>query len=765
MLVFSLKDKNKNTYTEVHFDEKGGFHGFTIQENSVHNVNEDVFNVLDMLKLSEKSISCGIKDGYEIFYDENSGLYHFFKNGKEDIEKFWLENSVNATLVTTYHDRLDLAKSAMRKIEFLGYSLLISAIMCDVVLVNEAISKIENEWKMEVEYNESVGTISYTPLSRKVKFTFEGEEERFDKKVTSEKIYELIYSSENLNEYQKDFLWNSELINDVIPYYDDFQSSVVSQVRNYNISLESFGEDNSMNDTESMGYYSDDNILHIRNIPTGDDLDNDIEGKRVIGHEYVHLLQVNDYLKFLTESSAELITHEYFLNSSDSSLGYAYDRACRYTKILMEIIGTEAIWDYNFRSGSTSVQNAVKPYFDENEYSEFFHIMTLSPFWDKEELEGGLYERLEELLGVLYNRKYNEDIESNDLINAIKLGVHHNRAYFRKSLIEKELSFYIKADTMTLEEAEEMYGNDISFSRQIGVNRSESQEVYERLVKEGNSFNSHFRVIDGKYQVQNVVMESIEGQSIKGIVTLKNGEELIDMDIEEAYSKGLVNIESVFNIPISYDEFKRDYKKGEYFVNLYDNRDSDWKFNYENMIFVGDSYNTIECEEKIISLEEAYNLGFVKFTLTKVLSEEEYLNRKKFSSTDSVIYISLKNNVKVLENKYALSGNYYIGSIVVETNNGPKEIEVNEAIKLGLVEKVYELNRSATLEEYLANRNNGSYRLHTINTKDVVVKEINSKFNGKEFYEDVVSILEYKKNIVPSITLKVYSEENNNRLS
>ena len=89
MLAFILVNKDKNVYTEVHYDKKIGYHGFTIEKDMVHKVNEEVFDVLNMLKLSYKRIFCGIKDGYEVFYDEISGLHHYLKNVKEDIEMFW----------------------------------------------------------------------------------------------------------------------------------------------------------------------------------------------------------------------------------------------------------------------------------------------------------------------------------------------------------------------------------------------------------------------------------------------------------------------------------------------------------------------------------------------------------------------------------------------------------------------------------------------------------------------------------------------------
>ena len=73
------------------------------------------------------------------------------------------------------------------------------------------------------------------------------------------------------------------------------------------------------------------------------DMQIDEENVATLYHEYIHLLQVNYDYRVLTEGSANIICEELFDQSKVS-----YPLEVRYTKILMDIIGPEPIWRYNF---------------------------------------------------------------------------------------------------------------------------------------------------------------------------------------------------------------------------------------------------------------------------------------------------------------------------------------------------------------------------------------------------------------------------------
>ena len=80
-------------------------------------------------------------------------------------------------------------------------------------------------------------------------------------------------------------------------------------------------------------------------------------------YEYIHLLQANCDYRILTDGSAEIICEEFY-----NCQKHAYPLEMFYTKILMEIIGSEPIWRYNFEENSQALEEAIEPYLTAEEY-------------------------------------------------------------------------------------------------------------------------------------------------------------------------------------------------------------------------------------------------------------------------------------------------------------------------------------------------------------------------------------------------------------
>ena len=170
---------------------------------------------------------------------------------------------------------------------------------------------------------------------------------------SKETIYNLIYSSDKLNEQEKSILYNEELLENIIPYYQMSDAEFDIYRRFYNLDIVDM-DDSHKDISEIMGYYRNDNRIHIRDY-NDEKITSEVE--IIANHERIHILQMNDRYRMILEGSAVIIQKEF-----DCPGDYKYDVEEGFTKALMEIIGPEPIWRYNFEKNSTALEEAIRPY-------------------------------------------------------------------------------------------------------------------------------------------------------------------------------------------------------------------------------------------------------------------------------------------------------------------------------------------------------------------------------------------------------------------
>ena len=149
-------------------------------------------------------------------------------------------------------------------------------------------------------------------------------------------------------------------------------------------------------------------------------------------YEYIHLLQANCDYSILTDGSAEIICEEFY-----NCQKHAYPLEVRYTKILMEIIGPEPIWRYNFEENSQALEEAIKPYLEDGEYKNLMQILNTNT-----EVFPNHLENLNNLLKKLYYNKYGKAIYEDDHLKALLTyretlptledELYYNRSYFNE---------------------------------------------------------------------------------------------------------------------------------------------------------------------------------------------------------------------------------------------------------------------------------------------------------------------------------------------
>ena len=180
-----------------------------------------------------------------------------------------------------------------------------------------------------------------------------------------------IFSSIALTKEEKEYLYNSDFIEDILPIINS--SNYLRNMYDtyfYNISIEAFNKEYEKYDS-SLGYYSTGipNTLFIKDY---DGINED--NKDTIAHEFIHLCQDSFEHNLITEASAEIISYEYFNDTSMSS----YATQVKLLKELMEIIGSYPIWYYNFTGDFSLIEKMVKPYLNDNDYNIFIDCLSFS---------------------------------------------------------------------------------------------------------------------------------------------------------------------------------------------------------------------------------------------------------------------------------------------------------------------------------------------------------------------------------------------------
>ncbi len=256
-----------------------------------------------------------------------------------------------------------------------------------------------------------------------------------------------IYSSTYLSEEEKAYLFNQDFFTDILPIINSnpyLQYKFDSYLTN--IGIFGYGSEYKYYDRDN-GFYSLDNpsILHIKNYTEIDPVKSD-----TVAHEFIHLCQDTTGYNLIIEACAEIISNEYYENTSIN----AYNTQVKLVKTLMEIIGTEPVWIYNFNGDFSLIENEVKPYLSEEDYATFLDCLT----FDYDNPDNDKFNKLKEILATLYKAKYNDDIENNKTISLINMEYFSLvRNYFNH---RKSESYYLDytdmvTSTMSLEEAME----------------------------------------------------------------------------------------------------------------------------------------------------------------------------------------------------------------------------------------------------------------------------------------------------------------------
>lgn len=401
-----IKTENENIV--VYLDDKKIFGYRFGNDNSIKCIDESIFKYFGFLRCSSNYLVLGKENEYEIRLDNETGFKHYFKNGIDDMNMFYLNNGEDAVLYLGYSEN---EEGIVKKFRLKGKKTIILITISAVLLLQGGIY-----------------------VEQRISDYFFEQQIRQIENISVDDLRERIYST-NLDDEIKSYLYNEDFFCDVLPIINKSDWMRYSYTKSFeNINILCYNNNRYNN---AKGYYlpNEWHNIYIKKCSWE-------EAKDVIAHEFVHLCQYHDAeYNLIMEASAEIISNEYYRDTKIN----AYSKPVFLVKKLMEIIGPEPIWEYNFTGDFSKIEEKVKPYLSDEIYTEFLNDLSFNNLKYSNKENDLKFQNLDNILNILYERIYCENIKNNKVINALEENADNLvRYYFNHKYINRENSYYLK---------------------------------------------------------------------------------------------------------------------------------------------------------------------------------------------------------------------------------------------------------------------------------------------------------------------------------
>ena len=522
---------NKNNYFGYKFNN----------DNTIEKVDKKVFKYFDFLVCSNNYKLLPDENNDKVILDNETNFKHYFKDNCEDYLMFCINNGRDALLYISDNDNI----KKRNNISFLIGNLLVTASLSAFLLASSYVLTnkiIEYKKNYEISLEEEKQDKLISLIS--------------DQDITIPIIVNAINNSNELTDREKEFLINSNFIIDTMEYIN-LNNYTKADILNSidNIDIKSFGDEDDINKSV-VGYYDEStpNAIYAR-----DYVGIDVLNKDTIAHEFIHLFQAKGtYYNLITEASAEIISAEYY---NDCSINAYYEQV-RQLKILMEIIGPEPIWHYNFTGDFSMIEERVKPNLSNEDYKIFMDCLIFD--YDNYDDKIQKIASFKEVLNNLYKNIYNADIKNDAIINLI----NNNdktlcRYYFNKKYINKYNSYCYVQDLKhcVILSKEEAILNDYVFPY-IMIKQYIDPEDYNEISKHEIIHVENKYIDDFKWTTLGF---NEKGTVISGYL---NDEYLSNVPADELKERGIL-LESKYY----YYNGRRKLSKEEYFNQEYEDTD------------------------------------------------------------------------------------------------------------------------------------------------------------------------------------------------
>ena len=399
MLIGIIKNNTNNEDYYIHLNIKND-----INELSITHVGNQIIESLPLEKaknllktiLSSKLTFKEKEEDYDIYLDEANNK-RYFKNGKENIFMFLENNGVDAISYFA-----ETSKKNNTKI----YKLVVGGVVFSLILSTVGLLHLAKKTTYEPE-----------PLYELISIDT----------ITSEEMVNLINSSPNLEEDEKETLINQVYFQFVLNNTDSETHLFHLRSSFTDITIKDY---DGSQEEDIYGYYNpvDGNTIHMRS-----SMKQSNDYKKVLTHEFIHMTQNPNRYRYIQEGCTEIIRNEFY-----NQPYYGYTDMVWRIKILMEIVGPQPVIDCNYQSNPTSFEKAIKAYLSEEEANELLDLFTTTAqaLYKDAETVNAVDGRIDELLAQMYYNKTGNSIKDDKLIsdmyasNLFILRSVYNRTYF-----------------------------------------------------------------------------------------------------------------------------------------------------------------------------------------------------------------------------------------------------------------------------------------------------------------------------------------------
>lgn len=416
MLAGIINEKDNHYY--INLEEENNVHYVSIihnKKNKTRCLNKEEAHHLFQTMFTSQLTFQEKKDGYDIYLDEANNK-RYFKNGREDYKLLFQNNGVSAIY---YSSEEKENESMVKKIKLIGkevaFELFFSMTLSSLILV--------------LIYPSFLPVISYEANNIVYRIV---NEIAYNEDLTVEEMQNLLNSSSHLSEKQKELLYNEDLFQTVLDIAGN-DCDYILRVKLDDVKIKEYDGETDENG-QLAGYYNplEPNIIHINNqLEEGLYFYDD-----VLIHEFIHLLQNELRYHYIADACAEIIKYEYYNMPIN-----AYEFEVKNVRVLMEIIGPKPLLECNFSDNSTSLEEEVRKYLDEEDANTFMELIVTSSH--------NFYERLEkdaiidDLLAKMYFNKTGKNIWDDTFMSKLLQGEIKDRIYFNSSREEYAEDCYL----------------------------------------------------------------------------------------------------------------------------------------------------------------------------------------------------------------------------------------------------------------------------------------------------------------------------------
>lgn len=590
MHIGIIKYKTKIIYLDLKDQE---LHSYYYHDGQKYNLS--IYTVYLLFKnlfdhTKEKLLEQNGK--YSIYINEETGYKHYYQNNKEDISKFFMSNGqIGLIYKNTYFEQdgelipnsflLKLFLNRQTQTRFITLELALTIIFLGI---GPAAQQFIEHQKARFEITKLTSASQENPQELYYDFT---------------SLSNTILSTNKLPEDITKSIYNEELLTALCntPMTEDRILSLQEKITGIEILPfpEKEKEENEQRKKQNLnqiaGFYNaiSPNIIYIDSFATD-----------TIIHEFIHLLQDNNEYYYIREASAEIIKSEFYsLNIN------AYKEETIRIKILMEIIGSDPIWQINFNGNDTDLNNILSNNLSQEDYQTILEILTTAPSDNTKEQREEINSTLDKILSNLYYNMYHSPIEENEIIQTIYkcltpsdyISIKNYRHYFQDQENTAKRPDFLYTEYMTFQQAEAK-GLGEGYAMKFVKEEISQEEFFEKQKNKENVDIEYKPLNDSK------ITRSYDNENYETIWITNDGQKYTT---QEALDNNYIRIVYLhcYNQEVDYrtvsnaESYKFISKPSEYdYVKASDTKEID-----------GKRYYMVECSKKIYMNEDKIQLN------------------------------------------------------------------------------------------------------------------------------------------------------------